>query len=226
MRLSKLTQVVILSAIICISVIAMIILLVGHFKNAGSSDDAGSGASIAEMKKNEDKVLVTVSTETIEDGLQNMGILITQEYYFTQVEKYTKEMKLFSIIPSSSEMMYSYDGAVLAGIDFEKIKIEKNDDQKTIKVEIPRSNIQATTIDKDTFQIYSEKDSLWNPIKLEDYNMSLAEFEEAAEEKALENGILERSDEQAMKFIENFINNFPSVSGYTITYEWRDDDES
>jgi hypothetical protein len=142
------------------------------------------------------------------------------------VEKYTKEMKLFTFIPSSSEMMYSYDGAVMAGIDFEKIQIEKNDDKKSITVKIPHSGIQAVTIDKDTFQIYSEKDSLWNPIKLEDYNMSLSEFEAAAKEKALENGILDRSDEQAKKLVENFINNFPSLSEYDISYEWRNDDES
>jgi hypothetical protein len=123
-------------------------------------------------------------------------------------------------------MMYSYDGAVMAGIDFEKIQIEKNDDKKSITVKIPHSGIQAVTIDKDTFQIYSEKDSLWNPIKLEDYNMSLSEFEAAAKEKALENGILDRSDEQAKKLVENFINNFPSLSEYDISYEWRNDDES
>lgn len=104
--------------------------------------------------------------------------------------------------------------------------MKKNDDKKSITVKIPHSGIQAVTIDKDTFQIYSEKDSLWNPIKLEDYNMSLSEFEAAAKEKALENGILDRSDEQAKKLVENFINNFPSLSEYDISYEWRNDDES
>jgi hypothetical protein len=225
-KMGKSIQNIICLAIICISVIAMIVLGAGYLKGHNSSDEASSEVSIAAMKDKEDKVVVSVNTETIQDGLQNMGVLITQEYYFTQVEKYTKEMKLFTFIPSSSEMMYSYDGAVMAGIDFEKIQIEKNDDKKSITVKIPHSGIQAVTIDKDTFQIYSEKDSLWNPIKLEDYNMSLSEFEAAAKEKALENGILDRSDEQAKKLVENFINNFPSLSEYDISYEWRNDDES
>ena len=224
--MNKHKQNIIYLIIICISVIVIIALGTRYLNKIKSADDAQNDIPIVEMQPKEDKVVVSVSTETIQDGLQNMGFLITQEYYFTQVENYTKEMKLFNVIPSSSEMVYSYDGAVMAGINFEKILIEKNDDDKTITVKLPHSAIQTVTIDKDTFQIYSEKDSLWNPIKLEDYNMSLSEFEEAAKEKALENGILERSDEQAQKLVENFINNFPSVTGYDISYEWREDNES
>ena len=122
--------------------------------------------------------------------------------------------------------MYSYDGAVMAGIDFEKIKISKDDEKKVITVDIPHSRVHTVTVDKDTFKTYSEKESLWNPLKLEDYNMSMAEFEEAAKEKALENGILERSDEQAQKIVDNFISNFPSSKGYEIRYEWRNDNEN
>jgi hypothetical protein len=85
----------------------------------------------------------------------------------------------------------------MAGVDFEKILVETDEDRRTITVTMPSSEIQAVTIDKDTFKIYSEKDSLWNPLKLEDYNISLDEFETAAKEKALASGILTRSDEQA-----------------------------
>jgi nitrogenase molybdenum-cofactor synthesis protein NifE len=82
----------------------------------------------------------------------------------------------------------------------------------------PDSEIQAVTIDRDTFRIYSERESLWNPLKLEDYNISLAEFEDAAKEKALANGILERSDEQAQKLVREFAGSLPNTSGYTIEF--------
>ena len=119
-------------------------------------------------------------------------------------------------ITSSSEFLYSYDGAVTAGVDFEKIAISKDDDAKTITIDIPDSEIFSVNIDKDTFKIYSEKDSLWNPLKLEDYNTSLAKFEAAAKEKALANGILEKSDAQAKTIIENFVNSLPEASKYQI----------
>ena len=227
MNVSEQTRKYVSLGFIAIAIIAMIVLMTGYFKDkSASTDTSEENTPITAMKDKEDKVLVSISTETIQDGLANMGILMTQEYYFTQVENYTKETKIFNFIPSESGFVYSYDGAVMAGIDFEKITISKDEDKKHLTVELPHSEIQATTIDKDTFKIYSEKDSLWNPIKLEDYNMSLAEFEEAAKAKALENGILERSDDQAESLIRNFIGNFPQASGYDISFEWRDSSES
>ncbi len=202
--------------VIAVSLIAVIILCATYKRNdRGETDLASMSAS---LKPKEDNVKVTVSTEILEDGLSDMGFLVTQEYYFTQVEKYTKEKKLFSIIPSSSEMMYSYEGSVLAGIDFEKIRVTKDDETKTVSVELPESEIMTVTIDKDTFEVYSESDSLWNPLKLEDYNMSLSEFEEAAKNKALEDGILDRSDEQARKLVTGFIKNYPSLGDYDIKF--------
>lgn len=170
-------------------------------------------------KEKKDKVRILVNTETIRDGLANMGVLITQEYSFTQVETYTKEKTFLKFITTSSEFMYSYDGAVLAGVDLEKIKVTQDEDRKAIVVEMPASEIQAVTIDRDTFKIYSEKESLWNPLKLEDYNISLAEFEDAAREKAIAGGILERSDEQARKLVTEFIVSLPNTSEYTVEFK-------
>ena len=189
-------------AVILVAVIAMLV--------------ADIAATESTVKKSPAKVIVTVNTETIREGIANMGTLITQEYYFTQVEKYTKEKTIMKFITSSSEFLYSYDGAVTAGVDFEKIAISKDDDAKTITIDIPDSEIFSVNIDKDTFKIYSEKDSLWNPLKLEDYNTSLAKFEAAAKEKALANGILEKSDAQAKTIIENFVNSLPEASKYQI----------
>ena len=205
--------------IIALSIIIAICLCIDYAqlsKNTNPPDDAAATASSAPK---EEKILVTVNTEILEDGLQNMGTLITQEYYFTQVETYTKEKKVLGFIDSSSEFTYSYDGIVTAGINFEDVHIEKNDRDKTLTVKIPPSELQSVNIDKNTFKIYSESDSLWNPMGLEDYNLSLSSFEDTAKKKALESGILERSDEQAKKLVENFLMSIPSVSGYKVAFE-------
>lgn len=206
--------------IIAISLIAIIVLVADYSKNRKTNSDLITDKSpTVTLKTKEDKVLVSVSTETIQDGLANMGFLVTQEYYFTQVEKYTKEKEMVFGITSSSELMYSYDGSVFAGIDFEKISVKKDDNKKTIIVNLPESEIQTVSVDKDTFKVYSEKDSLWNPLKIEDYNLSLAEYEKTAKQKALDSGILDRSDEQAKTLVLNFVKNFPSASDYEIIFE-------
>ncbi len=206
-------------AIIALSIVVAICLCIDYARVSKNSSPPADASSNASSMPKKEKILVTVNTETIEDGLQNMGTLITQEYYFTQVETYTKEKKVLGFIDSASEFTYSYDGIVTAGINFEDVHIEKNDKDKTLTVKIPPSELQSVNIDKDTFKIYSESDSLWNPMGLEDYNLSLASFEDAAKKKALENGILERSDEQARKLVENFLMSIPAVSGYKVAFE-------
>ena len=107
----------------------------------------------------------------------------------------------------------------MAGVDLTQISVKTDEDKKVITVGMPPSEIQAVTIDKETFRIYSEKDSIWNPLKLEDYNISLVEFEEAAKEKALAGGILERSDAQARNLVRGFIESLPNTSGYTVEFQ-------
>lgn len=207
-------------AVTAAALVLAAILLLNYAINrrAEKSETVKTATTVAEKEK-KDKVLISTSSETIRDGLANMGVLITQEYYFTQVETYTKEKNIFLIIPSSSGFMYSYDGAVLAGVDFEKIGVQTDEDRKVVTVDLPPSEIQAVTIDRDTFKIYSEKESIWNPLKLEDYNISLAEFEDAAKEKALGSGILERSDQQAQKLVSEFIVSLPATNGYTVEFK-------
>ena len=64
---------------------------------------------------------------------------------------------------------------------------------------------------------------MWNPLKLEDYNISIGEFEEEAKDRAIKNGILEKSDDQAKTLITNFIKNFPNVSEYGIEITFKED---
>ena len=200
------------------SILVLVLCLDFKIRRDAERNEAAMTATTIKEKEKKDKVVISVSTDTIQDGLANMGVLVTQEYYFTQVEKYTKEKTFLKFITSSSEFMYSYDGAVMAGIDFEKIEIKTDEDRKIITVDMPDSEIQAVTIDKNTFKIYSEKDSLWNPLKLEDYNISLVEFEDAAKEKAIASGILGRSDEQARNLVREFISSLPNTGEYTISF--------
>lgn len=204
-------------AVICIVLSVILGLDYAADKKAEESESTHTVTTVKE-KEDKDKVLVNVSTETIQDGLANMGFLLTQEYYFTQVEKYTKEKTYFKFITSSSEFMYSYDGNVMAGVDFSKITVTTDGAKKAILVDMPAAEIHSVAIDKDTFKIYSEKESLWNPLKLEDYNISLAEFEDAAREKALASGILERADDQARMLVREFIGSLPNTAGYTIEF--------
>ena len=202
-------------AIIGVAVLTTVVLLIWYMV-AGRHSKGGLFATTEVSKEKEDNTTVTVNIDTIQDGFDDMGFLVTQEYFFTQVETYTKDKKILGVFDSSSGFTYSYDGKVTAGIDFSDVTVSENKEEKKITVEIPSSIVNSVDIDPKTFQVYSEKDSLWNPLKIEDYNVSLEEFEDTARQKAYDNGILDRSDEQAKELIKKFVEGFPGVSEYDI----------
>ena len=94
MKISNKTQNIIYGVIIGVSVLVMLILCVGYIRDKKAETGNADIPQTAALKPKEDKVKITVNTEIIEEGLDDMGFLVTQEYYFTQVETYTKEKKV------------------------------------------------------------------------------------------------------------------------------------
>ena len=85
-------------SVIALAFIVAVVLCIKY--RSDLADRQASNSGTPSLAPKEDKVLVTIDVETIEDGLENMGILVTQEYYFTQVETYTKEKKILNFINS------------------------------------------------------------------------------------------------------------------------------
>lgn len=161
-----------------------------------------------------------ISAESIEDGLNDMGVLLTGEYYFTEVVSFSSIKKFLSTdinLPfTESAYLASYSGVVNAGIDFSAVTVEKDDEAKHITVHIPKAEIQNIDIDPNSFELYSEKVGLGNPFSAEDFNNSLIELENTAGTKAVERGLLDRADENAETLIESFIGGLVDRALYSL----------
>ncbi len=158
-----------------------------------------------------------VTAEVIQDGLREMGLLTTEEYYFTEVVSYSSVKKLWRIELGITESSYliSYDGVVTAGIDLRDVQVEKDDQAKRVRITIPAAAIQQIDIDPDSFQLYTEKEGLGNPVSVADFNDSLVELEETAREKALNRGILERASTSAEALVLQFAESLLDTEVYT-----------
>jgi hypothetical protein len=224
-ELKKNKKAAIAYAVICLILLTIIIVLMASVirkKNISPSD----GAVISEAQDRNKKLfdtadipdeIVTINTQIIEDGLKDMGVLTTEEYYFTQAEEYSSSKKVL-IFDSKSSFTYSYDGTVSAGIDCNNVKIAKDDEAKTVTITIPKADIVSVNLDKESFKIYEEKEGLWNKTGINDFNDSLIEFENAAKAKALEKGIIDKADEGAKKLIASFVDSLIDSDEYTVTY--------
>ena len=207
-------------AINSVLVIAIIVFVVKIISGKGKESDVMSKIDAPmqteKLYANEEvKEVITVNTKVIEDGLRDMGTLITQEYYFTSVQKYSSTKSIW-IFDSTATLAYSYDGVVSAGIDCGKITVTKDDERKLITISIPKAEIFSVSIDNDSFQVYEEKNGLWNKVNAGMVNDSVAEYKTNAKEEAKKKGLLEKADEGAERMILSFAKSVSTADDYSI----------
>lgn len=166
-----------------------------------------------------------ITSDMISSSISNIGQLATQEMTFTQVETFESNVTIneFDIPLTKSKLIYSYDGEIKAGINFEDVEVEKDDEARQISVYIPHSELLSTEIDTESFELYDEKVSIFNKISMEDISVSLDELVKKAEEKSISKGILKKADENAKKLIENFLKGTFEIDGYKIKVFFKED---
>lgn len=199
---------------ILILIVIAVVGLGGYYLWSQSTQEVNSS-----VKKNTvTETHTTISGDIIKAGLADIGELATEEYYFTEVETYdsSKKYKDFKLPFTTSRFVYSYDGTIKAGIDFAQIEVNKDDSKKVITVTLPKSRILSSEVDEDSFQIYDEKRSIFNPVSVSDFNAANSELKKKAEEDALDRGVLEKADENAVVLVKNFLMSTYEISDYKI----------
>ncbi len=226
--MAKKIGIVLLSIIIILATAATAVMVTrfalgkGNGENSGGGQvPAGSGDKLFDSHKVPFvKEKVTVSVRVIEDGLQNVGKLVTQEYYFTLSENYEKKVSA-GLLSSTAYTVFSYDGVVNAGIECDDIRVRRDEEKKLIYVTIPRAEILDVVIDYDSFQEIDSKQGIWSKIKLSDINKAMQELVKKAELNALEKGVLKKADENAELVLERLVKDIIESSEYDIIFEHR-----
>ena len=204
---------------IVIILLAAIVLIIVHSRRAKPDTVPAPVVSTApEIIVQEKPVEHVITADIIRDGLRDMGFLVTQEYYFTEVVSNSRVRTLFGITLPFTESSYvvSYDGTVAAGVDLSDVTVEKDEINGVITVHLPAAEISQVNIDPASFKLYDEKNGLGTSISVADYNASLVEAESSARTKALEKGLTEKAAANAQTIIGNFINSLMDKNTYTI----------
>lgn len=219
-----------IGVLVCVILLMLVIKAV-----SGSKEETVSGQTVPStevltrtvVKEVEVPKIVEVEKEItvgmIEEGLQDMGLLITGEYYFTDAVSNSEVKKILGIELGFTESSYiaTYDGVVTAGLDFTQVTAVKNDDTKEITVTLPHAQIQNTDIDPETFTLISEKNGVGTRISVDQFNTSLVELENAARDRAVEKGLLDRADKNAEQIIGNFVRGLVGDGSWTVSFVYR-----
>ena len=163
-------------------------------------------------------------TKTTKFGLADVGELVTQTCYLTEMQdskEHREFFNLFEIPFTESRQIFSYDIEVDAAVDFEKISIKNIDNEKKeITINIPHSKIYKATLNLDSLKVYLDSESLFSRINLEKHNEALNAMKEQGIEDAKANGILDAADTNAKKLIEGFYKGNEQYKEYNINYEY------
>ena len=145
-------------------------------------------------------------SNTIEYGFKDVGKLVTQEYRIRKVKDASQDRKILNILSiplTNSKLIFSLEIEVLAGIDF--TKIEYNEKNEIIKIKLPKAKVYKYYEVKNSFITYIDEESIFNDIKSEERKKLEEELLEEAKTEAINNGILDKAEENAKKIIENMI---------------------
>lgn len=158
-------------------------------------------------------------SKTTKIGFEDLGELATQAAYCTEVNVTDASRKLFGVdIPfTQSKYIYSYDIAIKAGFDFEKI--EWNVDGTTIEVKLPEAQILSSDIDMNSFKLYHEDESIFRQITMTENNEAIKQMKENAEKDAIANGLLDNARSNAETILTGFFANVYDLEEYEIVFE-------
>ena len=163
-----------------------------------------------------------ITNETIGVQVKELKELATIQYKYKEIASREDWNTLFNIkLPfTKSSFIVSYTGILKLGIDLSETKVEVDEANKTIKVTLPESKILSNELDMKSLKVYDEKNSIFNPIKVDDYAEFTQSGKENAEADARESGVFEQSKEVAKKIIIDLLNTTKEIKeNYKIVFE-------
>lgn len=163
---------------------------------------------------------VFMDKKVINLGFKDIGELVTQESYSSQIGVIDSSKDLFGlVIPfTQSKNIYSYDFKLKAGYDFSQVDWEKNDSAGKIIVKLPKVKLLSSEIILDSFKIYHEQQSLFNRVSLKQNNELITKLRLEAEKAALDNGFFTRARENAEKVLTAFFSSAFDLSKYKLEF--------
>lgn len=183
--------------------------------------DAEKQSLLAQIDELMTEEVVVFDAAPIKEQILEIGELATVTYCYTNVGT-VDSVKQFSFVGwnvpfSEKEIVVSMDGVLKVGIDVTKVDIVTDEATKTITITIPEATILSNELDEKSMIVHVEDEQLFSNITLADSSSVRIEIKSKAEERALEQGLLEEARTKASEIVRNLIVAVPSVKDtYTI----------
>lgn len=144
--------------------------------------------------------------DNIKASIEDLGELVTVEYNYTDVLTYKDSLTLMDMkIPfTDKSYIIKYNGYIKAGVDLAKAVV-KDVQETSVELDVPSAAITDSVLDEKSMVILDQKNNIFNPLDLGDYQETLKKELNARELKAKKDGILERAQTNADKLLRKLL---------------------
>lgn len=167
-------------------------------------------------------VAPTISLDVINTELNGISELATMEYLYTNAAKFSdaKHFNDWNIPFTEKSFILQWNGVIKAGVKMERVKVSINETEKVITIALPTAEILSHDPDENSVKVLDQNNGLFNPVTVEDKVKFDAEMTKEMEQRAIDNGLLEKAQENAESVIANMLYAIPGVQGtYQVQFE-------
>lgn len=144
--------------------------------------------------------------DNLKASIEDIGDLVTVEYNYTDILTYKDSLTLMDMkIPfTDKSYIIKYNGYIKAGVDLSKAVV-KDMKETSIELDVPVATITDSVLDEKSMVILDQKNNIFNPLDLGDYQDTLKKELNARELKAKKDGLLERAQDNADKILRKLL---------------------
>ena len=144
--------------------------------------------------------------DNLKASIEDIGDLVTVEYNYTDILTYKDSLTLMDMkIPfTDKSYIIKYNGYIKAGVDLSKAVV-KDIKETSVELDVPVATITDSVLDEKSMAILDQKNNIFNPLDLGDYQDTLKKELNARELKAKKDGLLERAQDNADKILRKLL---------------------
>lgn len=165
-----------------------------------------------------------IEVDSIREEVKQISKYSAYEFQYTSVICFSDKNQFMGIkIPlTGNSFIATIDGKINIGIDGEQVRFDEktNSEGKVTRVvlTVPHSEILANYTIQESLEIYDEKNNVFNPVKIEDYNDLIIEAEVQEKEKVLQSDLIQKSDDTIRYLLTS---HFQAVYGKNVEIEYK-----
>ncbi|WP_306515390.1 DUF4230 domain-containing protein [Corynebacterium sp.] len=148
----------------------------------------------------------SITSTGIGGTLEDISEMAVEQYSYSAVGRFEEDgwRALGLRVPlTGKHFLIAYDGVVKAGVkNIEKSDVSIDDVTRTITIKVSKAEILTNEIEPSSVTVYDQSFNPLNQVRVENYAEFLDGEEKRAEEKAKQNGLLERAQQRVTDLVK------------------------